>query len=111
MHIYVELWKARPAWTALSAEERGAYMQKVGVAIGELAKAGIESLYWAVTDDDTPHDAGYRYLAVWKMPDAAAARHFEEVVESAGWHTWFEQLNARGSALSADQAIGHMLGG
>ena len=29
MYLYVELWKARPAWLALSREQRGAWMDRL----------------------------------------------------------------------------------
>lgn len=36
MHLYVELWKARPAWQALAVAEREAYVAQLGPAIGQL---------------------------------------------------------------------------
>ena len=36
MYLYVELWKAKPEWLALSQQERGEYMANVGPAIDYL---------------------------------------------------------------------------
>ncbi|MDX1547574.1 MAG: DUF6616 family protein [Rhodothermales bacterium] len=58
MHLYVELWNARPAWLTLSAEERHQYFETVGAERGGVA----------LNEDGTPHRAGYRYRAAWKMP-------------------------------------------
>lgn len=109
MHIFVELWNARPEWLALSEEERGSYMQQVGAGMGELAKAGIEVVCWAVNDPDTSHRCGYQYIAVWKMPDASAVKLFEETVEQAGWYNYFEQVNARGRLATPEDVIGHIM--
>jgi hypothetical protein len=109
MHIFVELWNARPEWLALSDEERGNYMQQVGAGMGELAKAGIEVVTWAVNDPDTSHRCGYEYLAVWKMPDSKAVKLFEETVEQAGWYNYFEQVNAGGAMSTPEEIIGRLM--
>ena len=109
MHIFVELWNARPEWLALSERERGNYMEQMGAGMGKLAKAGIEVVCWAVNDRDTSHRCGYQYLAVWKMPDGKAVKLFEETVEQAGWYDYFEQVNARGRFSTPEEIIGHMM--
>lgn len=111
MHIYVELWNARPSWHALSEEERSAYIEKVGQNVQALAEKGIEPLYFGVADEDVPLRADYRYLAIWRMPDEAAARELEDNVEQAGWHEYFEQVNARGRSVPPEQVFGDMIGG
>jgi hypothetical protein len=62
MHLYVELWKARPEWLALSVEERQKYFDKVGTEIQKLTEAGVEVVGFAINDDDTPHRSNYRCL-------------------------------------------------
>ena len=42
MHLYVEAWKARPAWLALPPAERERFMATVGQAIGNQLAAGCE---------------------------------------------------------------------
>lgn len=63
MILYVELWNARPAWLALSQQERGAYMAQLAPAIGQLLSAGIEIVGWSLNDADTPHRSAHQYLA------------------------------------------------
>lgn len=109
MHVFVELWNARPEWLALSRQERGDYMQQVGNGMQELARAGIEVICWAANDPETPHRCGYQFVAVWKMPDDKAVRLFEETVEQAGWYDYFEQVNARGRLSSPEEIIGRIL--
>jgi hypothetical protein len=109
MHIFVELWNARPEWLALSEQERGNYMQEVGAGMEELARAGIEVVCWAANDPDTAHRCGYAYLAVWKMPDEKAVKLFEETVERAGWYDHFDQVNARGTFSTPEEIIGRIM--
>lgn len=108
MHLYVELWKARPAWLSLSADDRTAYVAQLGPAIGQLLGAGIELVGFAIADADAPHPSGYPYIAVWKMPTLDLARALEAAVEGAGWHTYFEQINARGELMPAQDVLAHM---
>ena len=109
MYLYIELWKARPAWMELSQEARGEYMSQLGPAIEDLAKAGVEIVGWGLNDAETPYRGDYSYLAVWKMPDKGLVRQFEETVEQAGWHKYFEQINVRGELLSPEAVIGSMI--
>ncbi len=109
MHVFVELWNARPEWRALSEEERGNYMQQVGAGMGELARAGIEVVCWAANDPHTSHRCGYDYLAVWKMPDEKAVKLFQETVEQAGWYDYFEQVNAGGAMSTPEEIIGRIM--
>ena len=110
MHLYVELWKAKPTWVALSAEERQRYIEGIGTKIEALLKDGVEIVGFSLIDGDTPHRADYLYLAVWKMPTRALTEQFEASVEEAGFHDYFEQVNARGELVSPDTVRGHMIG-
>jgi len=111
MYLYVELWKARPAWLALSAAQRADYMKQVEPAIGQLLGAGIELLGFALADADTLHDADYTYLAAWRMPSRELAVLLEQAVDGASWHVYFEQVNARGPIMAPPDALAHMVAG
>ncbi len=108
MHLYVELWKARPQWLALSADERKQYFDKIGTEIQKLIEAGVEIVGFAINDDETPHRGDYRYLAVWKMPSLEQVRMLEASVQRAGRHDYFEQVNARGELIPPPQALADM---
>ena len=108
MHLYVELWKARPEWLTLSVEERQQYFEKVGGEIQKLTETGVEIVGFAINDEETPYRCDYRYLAVWKMPRRAQVEMLERSVEQAGWHEYFEQVNARGELLPPPQALEDM---
>ena len=108
MHLYVELWKARPAWLAMPAEERAAWVAALGPVMSDLVRAGVELVGFAVTDADAPHDADYPYVAVWRMPTRELVHDFESAVEATGWHRYFEQVNVRGELLPPAQVLDHM---
>ncbi len=109
MYLYIELWNAKPEWLEFSEKERGDYMSQLGPAIEGLAKAGVEIVGWGVNDAETPYRGKYRYLAIWKMPNKDLVQQFEETVEQAGWHKYFEQINVRGGLLTPEAVIGNMI--
>lgn len=107
--VYVEIWKPREKWLGMSAEERKAFISKMGENIGELQKKGVELLHFAIADENVPYRAPFRYIAVWAMPGAAAAEALEDDVEKAGFHDLFEQVNARGASISPEKIFADMI--
>lgn len=105
MYLYVELWKARPAWLDLSREERKSWLDKVLGGLQEQLQSGVEVIGFALNDEDTPNSAGYDIFAAWKMPSKEIAQQFENFVENAGWHNYFEQVNARGKMLEMEPFV------
>ena len=84
MFLYVELWKPKPEWDNLSREQR-----RISGDVGarrppdeKYLKA--ELVGFAVCDEDTPMDAAYRYLAVWKMPNLGHVHMLEKAVQEEG---------------------------
>lgn len=110
MHVFIELWNVKPAWTALPQSERAAYVAQLGPAIEQLMGMGIEVVAFAENTDPSPQKAGYDYLAVWTMPDASAVDTFHAAVTQAGWHDYFEQVNASGEAGPPDAVLGKLVG-
>ena len=110
MYLYIELWKGRDTWTALDVEARKAWMDKTLAGLQEhLEKGNVEVIGFAQDEGETPHSAGYDFAAVWRMSDKDAAVTFENFVEDAGWHDYFEQVNFRGRELQMDEFVsGHM---
>src|SRR4051812_5963471 len=74
MHLYIEVWNARPSWGELPAAERERFFGVVGQQIGAEIDAGCELVAVARNDGDTPHDAGYAFMAVWEGGDGARPR-------------------------------------
>jgi hypothetical protein len=110
MHLYVEAWKARPAWLALPQADRERFFGIIGEEIGKQLGAGCELVGVALNDADAPRRANYHYVAVWKIPDQGHVQDFEETWERVGFHDYFEQINIRGELMEPDQFAGHMIG-
>lgn len=109
MYLYLELWKPRRKWLDMSEQARADYVAGIGPEIEQLTERGVELVGFAVNDDETPHRADYRYIAAWKMPDKGLVEDLESAVEGAGFHDYFEQVNARGDLLSPEEALGDMI--
>jgi hypothetical protein len=109
MKMYLELWKAKSAWKDLSKEERGNYMGQLGPAIQQLLESGVQIINWGVNDADTFNKVDYDFFAAWTFPNDEAAKNFEKMVEGAGWYNYFDQVNAKGDASTAQEVIGKMI--
>jgi hypothetical protein len=107
--MYLELWKAKDAWKALSKEERANYMSLLGPAIQHLLENGVQIINWGQNDPSTLYRMDYDFFAVWTFPSDEAAQSFEKMVEGAGWYNYFDQVNAKGNATTAQEIIGKMI--
>ncbi len=106
MYTFIELWTPNDNWLALKADERAAFMEGVGGAMGQMAEAGIETLGWGAVDPDTPVPAAQQYVAVWQAPDKAAIEMLEQGIEASGWYSYFDQVNARAELSGPEVVIG-----
>jgi hypothetical protein len=106
MYVYVELWKAKPAWQQLPQEQRQQFFQTVGQEIGNQLGAGAELVAIARNDADTSHRANYDFVAVWKIPDRARVDAFAETWIRVGFHDYFAQEDVRGEMMDPDSFIG-----
>lgn len=109
MIYIVEIWNVKPAWLALSTEERGNYMNQVGGAIQGLLAKGVKVLTWSNNDPVTAKRCDYNFFAIWTFPDQATADGFMATVEGAGWYNYFEQVNLMGKENSVEQTIGQLV--
>ena len=94
MHVVVELWKARPGWFRRSPEERAAYLETVIPHLRQLLANGaeLESIGAAERRDDAQPD--YDYWTIWRFHDQDHLLDFTHVMETVGWHEFFERVHA-----------------
>ncbi|CAN5270336.1 hypothetical protein BH11BAC5_BH11BAC5_28380 [soil metagenome] len=109
MITYIELWKSKPTWQNMSAEERGNYITALGPAIQQLMDAGVQIVSWGKNESSTFSKVDYDYFAVWTFPNIEMAQQFEKMVEGAGWYNYFDQVNAMGNATSPQEIMGDMI--
>ena len=106
MYFTIELWTPKQSWLDLSSEEREAYVGSIVPIMQKHAEMGITTRAMASNDGDTDNRAPYRYFSIIEAPDEAAAKTFEADVRAAGWYDYFDQVNLRGVARSAEDVIG-----
>jgi hypothetical protein len=103
MYLYIELWKAKQKWIELSQQERAEYMSKAGPYIKPIIEtAGVEFFSLVNNIPDKAHKVDYSYGNVWKMPSKELISKLEAAVEQAGWHQYFEQVNAAGEVVTLE---------
>lgn len=109
MIYFIELWNAKPQWKALPKKEREVYIKKVGEAIQDMVKQGVHVLTWSENKTTDPRKATYDYFAVWTIPSEDLADSFLNLIESAGWYSYFEQTNILGSKNEASHVLDTMI--
>jgi hypothetical protein len=111
MHIYIELFRAKSSWLALTPNQRAEYVRRIAPSLQEmLAEPGVELVGVGRADPATSHAAGYDFYAVWKLPSADHVRRFERGIDDDGWYEYFEQANASGEAVAFEALIGELVG-
>jgi hypothetical protein len=109
MIYFIEIWNAKPAWHALSAEDRANYMAQIGPHIQGLIEQGVKILTWSNNDANTSERANFDYFAIWTFPNQELADGFQQLVAGAGWYNYFEQSNLMGKEDSVQNVIGQLV--
>jgi hypothetical protein len=105
MHLYTELWKARPEWLRLSARERRAYLNRVSPASSDATDACPARLVGFAVNKPQPfalpvvQDDDRHYLAVWKLSGSDATRDLDVLRRDAGWYDYFDPVETEGNVL------------
>jgi formylglycine-generating enzyme required for sulfatase activity len=125
MYLYLELWKPKSAWLALTAEERKAKIDQLlqaakqhpitGVVPFSFRQAGTAWIFDGITeqpvivDEAVARPTGYQFAAAWMVPTRELIDRFEDRVERLGWwFTYFDQQNAWG-VMDVTATVGKML--
>jgi hypothetical protein len=95
-HYLTELYTAKPAWLALSSQERQQFFNAIGSAMPALSVLGVEPLTFGKVDQSKLHSAAHTFFAVWRCPDDAALEALVGGVAQSGWHDYFDTINAGG---------------
>ncbi len=109
MYLYIELWKARPAWLTLAQDERQRFMETVGQELGKQMNAGAELVAVTRNDADAMHRADYDFAAVWTIADRGKVDAFVQGSIGIGWHEYFEQQDVRGTMMEPEAFAGALL--
>ena len=97
MHLFIEMCNAKQTWLDLAASERQAFLEPVEAVMEALTGNGAEIIAWSFNDLDTPHRAGYDFVAVFLFPSSEDALEYHDLFSAAGWYDYFEQVNVSGA--------------
>ena len=109
MYFYIEHWKPRPKWLALTPEDRGKFLFDVSPALQGLVDAGGELIGYLVDGVEARKWKDGGFLRLWKMPEKEFAQRIEAALEQAGWDEFFEPGPARGEVLTSQVAIPYLV--
>ena len=101
MLLYVEVWDARPAWLALSIQDRITYLDQMESSMQALAAAGASLVGMGLRESEAPCLETSRYVAVWSMPDEQTIRLLNEILTAVGWHTYFKRGEDRSAPVAS----------
>jgi hypothetical protein len=108
-YLYIQLWKVRTEWLALSEQERLDFVYQIGLVIKEMLGQGAVLVGFALNDFETPDRLEYRYIATWKLESPQMAVSLHDAFEKAGWGEYFEVVNARGHVVPPQDLLRHMV--
>lgn len=74
-----------------------------------LIEQGVEFGAWGANDKNTSQRIDYDFFGIWMFPNDKMVKEFEQVIESAGWYNYSDQVNVSGEAQTAQEIIGKML--
>lgn len=96
MHHLIELYSPKPAWAALTSEERRARVDMVRQGAKALADLGVSPSVAGRADPAIARAPGHMFFAIWSAPDAKALGALTAAIEASGWYELFEQINVGG---------------
>lgn len=105
MKYYIETLTPKPAWLALSEEERAAYMNKTVLAAMPLVEQGAEIIAMGENDSDTLQRLNHHFFIIWKFPTDQLAKDFQGLALEDGWYDYFDQFNLKGSAVDLTEKL------
>lgn len=105
MKYYIETFTAKPAWLALSKEERAEYMNRIALSSQPLVDQGGEVVVMSENDSDTTQRLNHQFFVIWKFPTDELAKAFETLGIDEGWYNYFDQFNIKGSETDINERL------
>ncbi len=107
-HYLAELYTPKPAWLALDAEGRQNFFAGIGAGMAGLSALGIEPIALGEVDATVLHAPSHTFFALWRCPDEAALGALVSGIAAAGWHDYFETINAGGAGTDLPGHLGQL---
>lgn len=99
MHLYLDIWKARSAWVALSEAQRREILLKLQRHIDDVVDDGAGRPRFSLNHDTWGSNDLHRYQILW---EGAEPRHIEgmrRVFEEVMWERYFERIGTTGESI------------
>lgn len=109
MHLLIELWTPKPAWLALSPEDRRTFVDGVVAAVEPVMTDDLVLLGSGLASSDLPYPLPCRYFAIWQAARAEQMQAFAELLVRAGWYTYFDQVNVGGHHMPLGKVLSHQV--
>ncbi len=95
MYIYLEIWKPRDEWRALSLSDRDRTLQALHGALERIVEPGVELVggFWHNAAGEDQQDP---YITVWKFRGADLLERVEVGVRASGVDRYFERSALHG---------------
>ena len=106
MHVLIEFWRARPAWSELSDCDREAYVERLTPAIHQLLSGGVQLLAMEPAGETAQANRDYDYWAVWQLPYQDQLAAFSLALDKVGWYRYFERVLTDVEATTTDDIFG-----
>lgn len=99
-YILTEIWKAKPSWYKLSAEERTEFFNNnINPVLMGTLENGAKILGTAVNNNTGTEKMDYQFMAVWTFPDKESSDQLEKAAKDAGFLKYFDQVNFSGNII------------
>lgn len=101
MYLLIEVWTPKPAWSALSEQERADYAAAALEGGAGLESQGIRTLGWGWLDEQS-RGIDHAAFAVWDCGTREGADVLRAAITGAGWYDYFDQVDFGGELIAPD---------
>jgi hypothetical protein len=96
MHVFIGLWRAKPAWSEMNTVGRTAYLSKLSADVRKAVGDTAESIAWGENEDLASRET-WQFFAVWRFAQAQQSHAYARTLSEHEWHRYFEAIHVSGS--------------
>lgn len=90
----IELYSPKPAWLALTRDQRHIFLEGIGAGMANLAAAGIEILALSQTRAEITCASPHQFVGIWRFSSPELRDTLLEAISNSGWYHYFDHINA-----------------
>jgi hypothetical protein len=96
MHVFIGIWRAKPAWNEMNAVGRTAYLSKLSADVRKAVGDTAEAIAWGENDGPQTR-AQWQFFAVWRFAAPEQSAAYARALADHGWHNYFESIEITGA--------------